>query len=736
MFRFDFPFYPQFDTSDCGAACLRMVSKYYGRNFSQHELRENVSVSREGSSILGISLAAEAIGFRTIGVKITFDKLSKDVILPCIVFWNQSHFVVVYKITKTKIYVADPSGGLLSYGHSAFFKSWLTPFPDGVSGVSLGIALVLQPTQQFYEYNANGKDRTIKHTISDLVLYLQPHKQLLLWLVFGLILGGLMQLFLPFITQAVVDDGINNRNMSFINLLLAGQLILFVGMISNNFIQRLVTLHLSTRINISAISDYLMKLFRLPLPFFEGRMIGDILKRIEDHYVVQQFLSTSILSFIFSFLNLIVFSIVLLVYNDTIFFVFIIFTVIYLTYIFLFLKKRAELDYKRFQQLSFNYGSLIQIVQGMAEIKLNNSETFKKWEWEKIQAKIFKVNVNSMKLSQYQDAGGQFINHFKNLLLTSLTAAAVVNNQMSLGMMVAVQFILGQLNGPVSEFVGFVQRWQDARLAIERINEIKQISSEENEADKFIQFTLAKEASSIHLDNVSFSYGQASEKVLDGITTTFEEGKVTAIVGVSGSGKTTLLKLLLKFYNPTQGVIRIGGVNLKSIKATEWRALCGVVMQDGYIFSESIGKNIALTTESIDFNRLLEAAKLACIHDFIESLPLSYSTNVGANGIGLSQGQKQRLLIARALYKEPSFIMFDEATSSLDANNEKVIMANMKEIFKGRTVVVIAHRLSTVRNADRIIVVDRGKMIESGNHDDLIALKGFYYQLVLNQLQV
>lgn len=729
-----FPFCRQLDEMDCGPTCLRMVAKHYGKSYSLQKLREKCSITREGVSILGISDAAESIGFRTLGAKISFEKLAQEVPLPCIIHWNQNHFVVVYKISKLKIYVADPAIGLISYSKGEFIKGWLSPKD---SNSESGAVLLLEPTTAFFE--SEEEENSAKTSLRYLFSYLKDYRKLIVQLFFGLFLASLIQLFFPFLAQSVVDVGINTKNINFIYLVLAGQLTLIFSRTAVDFMRRWILLHLSIRINISIISDFLIKLMQLPIPFFNQKMIGDILRRVEDHSRIERFFSSSALNIIFSFFNVIVFGIVLAIYSIPIFLIFFGGSLVYVSYIILFMRRRKELDQKRFSQLSKTQTHLIQLIQGIQEIRLNNYERAKRWEWERGQAKLFKVNMLAARLQQYQEAGSILINELKSLLITFMAAEAVIDGSMTLGMMLASQYIIGQLSWPINEFIHFMYEYQDAKISLERISEIRETKNEEDGNYNINEYSVLSEKNDLPdliIKSLSFQYDGYSSKVLDSINISIPYGKITAIVGSSGSGKTTLLKLLLKFYSPTEGSIYLNGLNLSSVKNSSWREKCGSVMQDGFIFSDTVADNITLSDGEIDFARLNQAVKIANIADFIETMPLKYQTRLGGVGTKLSHGQAQRLLIARAVYKYPDYLFFDEATSALDANNEKVIMENLEEFFKGRTVVIIAHRLSTVKNADQIVVLEKGKVVETGNHSGLIERRGYYYELVKNQLDL
>lgn len=728
-----FPHYKQHDAMDCGPTCLRMIAAFYGRHYSLERLRQKSRITKEGVSLLGVSEAAESLGFRTMGVSISFEQLC-EAPLPCIVFWNQQHFVVVYDIKKHKngftVYVADPAGERLKYTQDEFCRNWISTEDEGVPH---GIALLLEPSPEFYSYEGETEQRT---GFRFLFSYLRPYKKMVVQLILGLILGSLLLLILPFLSQAVVDIGISTYNLNFVYLVLAAQLVLTFSNATVQFIRGWILLHLGSRINIALISDYLIKLTRMPMGYFDTKMVGDILQRINDHTRIQDYLTNSSLNVLFSFFNIVILGLVLAFYNLKIFAIFIIGSLLYFLWVWLFMKKRAELDHKNFAQQSANQSTVIQLITGMQEIKLNACEQQKRWGWEAIQARLFRIRVKGMALSQYQDSGAIFINQTKNILITALVAKFVIDGEMTIGMMVAVQYIIGQLNSPVDQIIEFARKTQDARLSLDRLSDLQTQEDEATLDDSRIQEIPS--GKNLLAGGLYFAYDGTSEGiyVLNDVGIMIPSGKKTAIVGTSGSGKTTLLKLFLGYYPPQKGIILLGENRLDNYSRKEWRSRCGIVMQEGFIFSDSIARNIAPAAEIIDKERLLMAATMANLSDFIDSLPLGYNTKIGNDGHGLSQGQKQRILIARAIYKDPEFVFLDEATNALDANNEKVIMENLNKFFKGRTSIIVAHRLSTVRDADQIIVLDKGKVVEVGTHDDLSEKKGAYYHLVKNQLEL
>jgi len=728
-----FPFFRQLDGMDCGPSCLRMIAKYYGRSFSIQQLREKSYILRTGVNLLGLSEAAESIGLRSLCVRTTIQKLKDQARFPCIIHWNQEHFVVLYQITKKKnkcfFHIADPAYGLLKYEEHEFKNCWISTVKDNTER---GVAMFLEPTPQFYEAEA------IKYegiSIWFLLKYVKPYQSMIRQLIIGLLLGSLLQLVLPFLTQSIVDQGIGHRNLNFIQLILIAQLVLVISRTLIDVIRRTILLHISTRVNVSLISDFLTKLMKLPMRFFDSKMAGDLIRRIEDHKQIESFLTQSVLNILFAIITVFIFGIVLAVYNIKIFLVFLVFSVLYVGWVKLFMKKRADLNQKNFQQMSLYQTNLMQLIYGMQDIKLLGCEKQKRWEWENIQAALFRISIKSLNLGQWQQVGAVLINEVKNILITVLSAVAVLNGHITLGVMLSIQYIIGQMQGPIEQFVSFMQQEQDAQMSLERLGEIHgQADEEQSDQNDVVELD---SNSSLAFRNVSFTYGsEKSRRVIQDLSLEIPFGKTTAIVGLSGSGKTTMIKLMLGFYPPTEGEVMLGNHSLKHISFREWRKHCGVVMQEGYIFNDTIANNIAEGQDEVDKERLLYSVKMANIQEYIEGLPLRYNTKIGNDGQGLSQGQKQRILIARAIYRDPEYIFFDEATNALDTNNERVIQENMKQFFTGKTVVIVAHRLSTVKDADQIVVLKQGQIVEKGTHAELVAMQGDYYNLVRNQLDL
>lgn len=729
-----FPHYFQLDTMDCGPSCLRMIAKYYGKSYTLQTLRERCFITREGVSMLGISDAAEYIGFRTIGVRISFEQLIKEAKLPCILHWNQNHFVVCYKIKHHKnhavdLYIADPASRKLIYHKDEFLKCWISKKEEVIN---TGTALLLEPGPTFG--SIGDENRSSRRDFTFFIKYFLPYKSQFIQLIIGMIVGSGIQLIFPFLTQALVDAGIRDRNLSLITLILIAQLMLFVSQLILSFIRSWIMLHINSRINIALISDFLMKLMLLPLHYFDTKMTGDIMQRIGDHGRIKSFLMGSSINIIFSAFNFVIFNIILCYYNLTILTIFFLGNTLYVIWILAFMKYRRILDIKRFNQSAGEQSKLIELIQGMQEIKLNNCEKQKRWEWEHIQVKLFNISIKGLSIGQVQQAGAIFFTQSTSIVISFIAAKAVVGGYMTLGMMMSLTYILGQVSIPINEFINFIQSYQDAKISLERLNEIHRKRNEDFNINSKLNYL--PEVGDIHFENVTFSYSGADrDYALEDITLTIPEHKVTAIVGTSGSGKTTLLKLLQGFYTPNRGSIKIGNTPLKMINQHLWRNKIGAVMQESYIFSDTIAKNIAISTDEVNVEKLKHAVQIANIQDFINELPIAYNTKIGMEGCGISQGQRQRILIARAVYKNPEYIFFDEATNSLDANNEKVIMENLQEFYKGRTVLIVAHRLSTVRYADNIIVLEKGKIIEQGTHKELTNKHGAYYTLVKNQLE-
>lgn len=730
-----FPHYHQLDSADCGPSCLRMIARHYGRTYTLETLRERCFITREGVSMLGISDAAESIGMRSMGVKISVEQLAKDAILPCILHWNQHHFVVLYKVSRHRkgghrFHIADPASQKAVFRQEELERCWLAKKENGED---VGMALLLEPGPDFMAYE--DEKRSAKRDLFFFVCYLLPYKRQFLQLVIGMFLGMVLQIIFPFLTQSLVDVGIRSADLGFVSLILIAQLALFLSQLGVGFIRSWILLHVNSRVDITLISDFLMKLMRLPLRYFDTKNTGDIMQRIGDHGRIKSFLMGNSINILFSLLNFLVFGFILAYYNPIILLIFLFGNTCHIVWILSFMKYRRELDIRRFNQSAGEQSKLIQLIQGMQEIKLNNCEKQKRWEWERIQVKLFRISLRGLAIGQIQQVGSVFFTQITGIIISFIAAKSVVEGNMTLGMMMSLTYIIGQVSAPIGDFIGLAQAWQDAKISLERLNEIHRRKDEEQGI--YGKLSVLPENHDIRLENVTFSYsGAERDYALENVTMTIPEHKVTAIVGASGSGKTTVIKLLQGFYSPNKGCIKIGETPLGMINPHLWRSRTGSVMQESYIFSDTIAKNIAVSTENVDKERLRHAVKAANIDDFIHSLPMGYNTKIGMEGNGVSQGQRQRILIARAVYKNPEFIFLDEATNSLDTNNESVIMHNLQKFYEGKTVVIVAHRLSTVRHADNIIVMDKGHIVEEGTHEELTRTRGVYYSLVHNQLDL
>jgi ATP-binding cassette subfamily B protein len=733
--RNSFPFFKQIDQYDCGPSCLKMVSKHYGRNFSSEHLRGVCNITSNGITIKSLIQGAESIGFQAIPASINFQTLSDEAPLPCIVYWRDRHFLIVYKIKGDVIYVADPAHGLSKYNKNNFIEAWQNN--KKYNDESEGIVILLEPSVKFNNQN----DTDFAKGLLGILPYLKNYNKYITQIFIGLLAGSFIQLILPFITQKIVDRGINLGDLNFVYILLLAQLMLFLSQSFLSIIRSWLLLYVGSRINMLIASDYLSKLLSKPVSFFDSKTPGDILQRINETSRIETFL-TSVPETLFSYINALIFLFVLSFYSIKIFLIYGLGILLFTFWTWLFMKKRADLDYKRFDQSSGLNSNLVQMVAGIQEIKVNGSEKKHIRAWEKVRIQYFKTSVSSLKLLQMQNIGGNIINEVKNIFVTFTAAILVMDGKITLGGMLAIQYIIGQVNSPLLSLVNFFRTIQDAKLSMQRFNDIEFSSDEEKTISDQSLIKLPTDSYDLHIKNLNFSYVNDNEQlVLKGINLHIPRGKVTAIVGDSGSGKTTLLKLLLKLYLPTNGEILVGNSNLKHVLTKNWSELCGTVMQEGYIFSDTVTQNIteSASEEAVDIKRLLYSVKLANLEELINSLPSGFNTNISSSSSGgrsLSGGQKQRVLIARAVYKDPKFLFFDEATSALDANNERIIVDNLKEFYLGKTVIVIAHRLSTVKNADQIIVLEKGTIKEIGKHEDLVKKQGAYYKLIKNQLEL
>ncbi len=724
-----FPFYRQLNAMDCGPTCLRMIAKYYGKHYTASTLRQKIGFNKQGVSLLGISETAENLGFRSRGAKLTLEKLY-EAPLPCVQHWDQNHFVVLIEISKRKAKVADPSKGIIIYTIDEFKKHWLSSKNE--EDKNIGIVLLLEPTPAFYKLESEKETKLSWGLITQ---YLRPHKWALFQVFMAFLITSILQLIFPFLTKSIVDVGINTQNLHFIAIVMIAQIVLAISSTSVEFVRSRIMMRVSNILSISVLSDFWIKLTRLPVSYFSAHQTGDIMQRIGDNGKIQGFLMGSVLNTIFSLFNFVIYAFILIFFSSQLFIVFLIGNAVYIGWIQLFLRIRRKLNYEVFHMSAKENNATLQLIQGMQEIKMNNAEQLKRWEWESIQAQIFKLNFKSLNYGQLQSSGALLINQGKDFVISFLVAKMVIEGHLTFGTMLAVQYIIGQLSAPISQLVGFIQSAQDAKISMERLNEIHNLEAEEVPDNNYVKNL--PEDKSIYIKNLSFTYpGAGNDPVLKNITLTIPENRITAIVGVSGSGKTTLLKLLLKYYNEIEGEIKVGNSNLKYISPSFWRSQCGSVSQDGYVFNDTIAGNIAVGEEEGNYGKLINSCRTANILDHIEALPNGFYTKVGADGVGMSQGQKQRLFIARAIYKNPAYLFFDEATNALDANNEKAIVENFNLFFKHRTAVIVAHRLSTVRNADNIVVLHEGKIAEQGTHDELIFRNGMYYELVKNQLEL
>jgi len=729
------------DQVDCGIACLRMVAHHYGKDYSVHYLRKISHLTKLGASLGNLGNAAEQIGFKCLIGQLSLNYLVEKATLPCILFWDSNHFIVLFKVSKkirkgkseTTFHVMDPGKGKVKLSEDTFKKYWLGENTKGV-------ALFLETTQQFYEFeeHKSRESSTQKSALKFLATYFRKYKRNYLQVAFAMTFSSFVLLIIPFLTSSIVDIAIKYKEVNVLYILILGQVMLFASSSFADIIRSQLTLHISGRINISILADFLHKLLRLPLSFFDSKLAGDIVQRITDHSRIDNFITNTLLNTFFSLVSLFVFSFILFIYNPLIFVVFAVGSIISVAYVLLFMKARRSLDYERFRDLGDSSDKLYEIVNGIHEIKLNAFENYKELDWQEIQVKLFRINLTSIKLDQYQKIGSSLITQLKNAGITFLAGYAVIQGNMTLGMMLATTYIVGQLNLPINQLTELVNSYQSTKIALERMNDVYNEANEENKIiDHASLFPTRSEFRGLELKNVSFQYeGKLSEMVVNDVNIKIPEGKVTAIVGTSGSGKTTLIKLLLRFFDPISGSILYNGRNMSEISPEWWRSKCGTVMQEGFIFSDTISRNIVMSEESIDMEKLFNAVEVACIDDLIAELPLNFETKIGGAGIGLSTGQKQRILIARAIYKNPDYLFFDEATSSLDAKNEKNIMENLNEFYEGKTVVIVAHRLSTVKNADNIIVIEKGQLVESGTHHELVQKNGAYYSLVKNQLEL
>lgn len=721
-----FPVEYQMDSHDCGPAALKIIAKHFGKYYSLQYLRDRCGITKEGVSLHDISVGAENIGLRTLAVKCDVNEVVNSVPFPAIIFWNNNHFVVVYHADKKHIYVSDPARGRVKYSHETFKQGWYQ------RDENQGVLLAVEPTVDFKETKAEKEQK--RNSFLSILKYFTPYSHSFALIFVIMFIVTALQGVLPFISKAVIDVGIKTSDVNFINMILIGNISILLSVMVFNVLRDWILLHITARVNIALISDYLIKLMNLPVTFFENKLMGDILQRAQDHERTRSFIMNNSLSLIFSMLTFVVFAIILLIYNVVIFLIFLAGSALYVGWVLLFLNVRKKLDWEYFELLSRNQSYWVETVSAIQDVKINNYEKQRRWKWEEIQARLYHVNKRVLAITNMQNLGAQFIESIKNMGIVFFCAVAVINGDITFGVMISTQFIIGMLNGPLSQFISFVMGAQYAKISFLRINEIRQLEDEEELLSVGNTCILPNEKS-ITLSNVHFQYSANSPFVLKGIYLHIPENKVTAIVGGSGCGKSTLLKLLVRLYKPSFGDIKMDTMNVDAINLRQWRNLCGVVMQDGKVFSDTIINNIVLDADRIDYDRLHEVCKIAQLEEEINAMPNGFDTTVGETGRGLSGGQKQRLLIARALYRNPKMLFLDEATNALDTINERKIVDALNNAFEHRTVVVIAHRLSTIQNADQIVVLDKGYIVEVGTHKTLMENKKRYYELVSSQTQ-
>lgn len=722
-----FPVEYQMDSQDCGPASLKIIAKHFGKFYSLQFMRDRCGITKEGVSLLDLSIGAESIGLRTLAIKCTTNDVVNSIPFPAILFWKNSHFVVVYHSDKKHIWVSDPAKGRIKYSHEEFKQGWYQ------KGEKRGVLLAVEPTAEFKDSKAEREQK--KNSFSSILKYFFPYKHNFGLIFIIMLVVTALQGMLPFISKAVIDVGIKTSDVKFIHMVLIGNISILLSVMIFNVLRDWILLHITARVNIALISDYLIKLMKLPVTFFENKLMGDILQRAQDHERIRSFIMNNSLALIFSTFTFVIFSIILLIYNAIIFYIFLAGSILYVCWVLLFLSIRKKLDWEYFELLSRNQSYWVETVSAIQDIKIYNYEKYRRWKWEEIQARLYHVNKRVLAITNAQNLGAQFIESIKNMGIVFFCAMAVIKGDITFGVMISTQFIIGMLNGPLVQFINFVVGAQYAKISFLRINEIRQLEDEE-ELLSIGNTSILPEKKTISLENVHFQYTQNSPLVLRNIYLQIPEDKITAIVGGSGSGKSTLLKLLVRLYKPSYGEIKMDTMNVNAINLRQWRNLCGVVMQDGKMFSDTILNNIVLDADRIDYDWLREVCRIAQIEDEINAMPKGFETIIGETGRGLSGGQKQRLLIARALYKNPKFLFLDEATNALDSINERKIVDALNNAFQQRTVVVIAHRLSTIRNADQIVVLDKGFIVEAGNHQTLMEKKGHYFELVSSQMQI